>query len=320
MRWTIAGAAALLFAMTAPAWPQGKEKAITIGTGGQTGIYFFLGQSICALVNKGMAENNLKCTAPATSGSLANLNAVIAGEHTMGIAKSDLGYHAYKGMGRFQGLDFDKLRSVFSVHAEPFTVVARSGAGVRTFDDLKGKRVNVGSEGSGQRATMNALLGVKGWKPDDFVLVADLKPADQVAALCANQVDAIVYTAGNPNAAVEEATTKCGAVLVSVGDEDIEKLVSAYPYYAKISIPGGIYKGNDKDVATFGARAILVTSADVDEAIVYQVTKAVFDNFDHFKELHPTFAPLKPDEMMKANITVPLHPGAVRLFKEKGWL
>lgn len=314
MRLTIAGTAVLIFAMATPALPQEKEKAVTIGTGGQTGIYFLLGQSICALVNKGTAENNLKCTAPATSGSVANINAVTSGEQTLGIAKSDLEHQAYTGTGQFQGLNFDKLRSVFSVHAEPFTVVARSGAGVRTFDDLKGKRVNVG-----QRTAMDALLKVKDWKPEDFLLVSDLTPADQVAALCANKVDAIVYTVGNPNLAVEEATSKCGAVLVPVAGEDIDKVVGAYPYYAKFIIPGAMYKGTAKDVQTFGARAMVVTSADADEAVIYQVVKAVFDNIDHFKELHPAFAPLEPDEMMKANLSAPLHPGAERYFKEKGW-
>lgn len=318
MRLTIAAAAALIFAMAAPALPQ--EKTIVIGTGGQTGIYFALGQSICALVNKETAENKLKCSAPATAGSVANINAVMAGEATMGIAKSEWEYHAYKGAAKFTGVKSDKLRSVFSVHAEPFAVVARAGAGIRTFDDLKGKRVSVGGEGSGQRAALEALLEVKGWKLDDFSLVSELKPADQAAALCEDKVDAVIYTVGNPNRSIGEATDKCNAVIVPIAGPEVDKLVSDHPYYAKFAIPGRLYKGADEDVPTFGVRAVLVTSADVDEKTVYQVVKAVFDNFDHFKEFHPAFLELTPEDMAKANLCAPLHPGAERYFKEKGWL
>jgi uncharacterized protein len=318
MRLTIAGAAALVFAMAGAAWP--GEKPITIGTGGQAGIYFFLGQSICALVNKGSDENNLKCTAPATGGSVPNLNAVMTGNETMGIAKSDLEYQAYTGTGKFQGLKFDKLRSVFSVHPEPLTVVVRAGSGVKRFDDLKGKRISVGAEGSSQRAALDALLGVKGWTLGDFALASELKPAEQAAALCENKVDAIVYAVGNPNGSIEEAANKCGAILVPIDTADIEKLIARYPYYTKFAIPGGMYKGTPNDVESFGVRAVLVTSADVDEALVYQVVKAVFDNFDHFKELHPAFAALMPQQMVKSDLSAPLHPGAERYFKEKGWL
>ncbi|MBV2361599.1 TAXI family TRAP transporter solute-binding subunit [Thalassococcus sp. CAU 1522] len=308
--------AALLAGHTATA----QEKFITIGTGGQTGVYFVVGQSICRLVNRGTAEHNLKCTAPSTGGSIANINAIKAGDMDMGVAQSDWQFHAYNGSSQFEGDKFDKLRAVFSVHGEPFTVVARADSGVSTFDDLFGKRVNVGNPGSGQRATMDVVLEAMGKSSDDFALASELKPAEQSAALGDNKVDAIIYTVGHPNGSIQEATSTVDAKLVSVTGEAIDKLVADNPYYAKAVIPGGLYKGNDADVETFGVKATFVTSADVDDEVVYTVVKAVFDNFDRFKGLHPAFANLKEEEMIADGLSAPLHPGAEKYYKERGWI
>jgi len=312
----IAGAAALALAMTAPA--AAEEKFITIGTGGQTGVYYVVGQSICALVNRGTAEHNIKCTAPSTGGSIANINALKAGDQTMGVAQSDWQHYAYAGDPKFEGGKFDKLRSVFSVHAEPFTVVARADSGIKSFDDLKGKRVNVGNPGSGQRGTMEILMAAKGWTMGDFSLASELKPTEQASALCDNKVDAIIYTVGHPNGSIQEATTSCEATVIPVTGAEVDKLVGDNPFYAKATIPGGMYKGTDADVETFGVRATFVSSSDVPEEVVYEVVKAVFENFDRFKGLHPAFGTLVDKEMITLGNSAPLHPGAEKYFNEKG--
>ncbi|MGP6087961.1 TAXI family TRAP transporter solute-binding subunit [Antarctobacter jejuensis] len=297
-----------------------QERFITIGTGGQTGVYFVVGQSICRLVNRGTAEHNLKCTAPSTGGSIANINAIAAGDMDMGVAQSDWQFHAYNGTSQFADNKFDKLRAVFSVHGEPFTVVARADADISSFADLFGKRVNVGNPGSGQRATMDVVLQAMGKSSDDFALASELKPAEQSAALGDNKVDAIIYTVGHPNGSIQEATSTIDAKLVSVTGEAIDKLVADNPYYAKAVIPGGLYKGNDEDVETFGVKATFVTSSDVPDDVVYTVVKAVFDNFDRFKGLHPAFATLKEEDMIAAGLSAPLHPGAEQYYKERGWI
>jgi hypothetical protein len=308
--------AALLTASGAVA----QERFITIGTGGQTGVYFVVGQSICRLVNRGSADHGLKCTAPSTGGSIANINAIKAGDMDMGVAQSDWQFHAYNGSSQFEGDKFDGLRAVFSVHGEPFTVVARADAGISNFDDLFGKRVNVGNPGSGQRATMDVVLGAMGKSDADFALASELKPAEQSAALGDNKVDAIIYTVGHPNGSIQEATSTVDAKLVPVTGEAIDKLVSDNPYYAKATIPGGLYKGNDEDTQTFGVKATFVTSADVADDVVYTVVKAVFDNFDRFKGLHPAFANLKEEDMIADGLSAPLHPGAEQYYKERGWI
>lgn len=313
----LAGAAAALIATPSFA---ADEKFITIGTGGQTGVYYVVGQSICKLVNRGTGKHGIKCTAPSTGGSIANINAIKAGDMAMGVAQSDWQHHALNGTSKFKGKKFDKLRAVFSVHGEPFTVVARKEAGIKDFAGLKGMRVNIGNPGSGQRGTMEVVLAAKGMSKGDFKLASELKSAEQSQALCDNKVDAIVFTVGHPNGSIQEATTSCEANLVPVTGEAIDKLVGDNAYYAKAVIPGGMYKGTDGDTDTFGVRATFVTSADVPDDVVYQVVKAVFENFNRFKGLHPAFAVLKPEEMIKAGLSAPLHPGAIKYYKEKGWM
>ena len=312
--------ALLSAAVLAGSMATAQERFITIGTGGQTGVYFVVGQSICRLVNRGTGDHGLKCTAPSTGGSIANINAIAAGDMDMGVAQSDWQYHAYNGTSEFEGNQVEDLRAVFSVHGEPFTVVARTDSGATDFDSLFGKRVNVGNPGSGQRGTMEVVLNAMGKSIDDFSLASELKSAEQSAALGDNKVDAIVFTAGHPNGSIQEATTTTDAKLIPVVGDAIDKLVADNPYYAKATIPGGMYKGNDADIETFGVKATFVTKATVPDDVVYTVVKAVFDNFDRFKGLHPAFATLKEEDMISAGLSAPLHPGAAQYYKERGWI
>jgi hypothetical protein len=292
---------------------------ITIGTGGVTGVYYPTGGAICRLVNKGRKQHGVRCSVESTGGSVYNLNTIRAGELDMGVAQSDWQYHAYHGTSKFeeQGANKD-LRAVFSVHAEPFTVVARADAGIKTFSDLKGKRVNIGNPGSGQRGTMEVLLEAMGWTKDDFALASELKAAEQSKALCDNKIDAMVYTVGHPAGSIKEATTSCDSVLVSVTGPIIDKLVSANDYYRKATIPGGMYRGNPDDVETFGVGATFVTSANVPTDTVYIVVKSVFENFDSFRKLHPAFNHLKKEQMVKDGLSAPVHEGAQKYYKEAG--
>ncbi len=297
----------------------GGQKFVTIGTGGVTGVYYPTGGAICRLVNKDRARHGVRCTVESTGGSVYNINAIRSGELDMGIVQSDWQYHALKGSSRFADAGpYKDLRAVFSVHPESFTVVARRDANVTTFTDLKGQRVNIGDPGSGQRATMAELLKIMGWTTRDFALASELKPAEQAQALCDNKVDAIVYVVGHPNGSIQEATTACDTVVVSVAGPAVDKLIAANPFYAKAVIPGGTYKGNARDVETFGVAATFVASTRADAETIYQVVRAVFDNLKEFKSLHPAFGHLDPRKMVKDGNSAPLHDGAARYFKEKG--
>ena len=319
MNMFIKTATAAILALSATA-VTAQEKFITIGTGGQTGVYYVVGQSICRLVNRGTGDHGLKCTAPSTGGSIANINAIKAGDMDMGVAQSDWQFHAYNGSSQFEGDQFEDLRAVFSVHGEPFNVVARADSGIETFTDLKGKRVNIGNPGSGQRATMDVVMDAMGWSVDDFALTSELKSAEQSAALGDNNVDAIIFTVGHPAGSIQEATTTVDAKVIPVDTPEIATLVEENPYYAWATVPGGMYKGNDEDVKTFGVKATFVTSASVGEDVVYEVVKAVFENFDRFKGLHPAFENLTEEEMISGGLSAPLHAGAEKYYKESGWI
>jgi uncharacterized protein len=298
-----------------------QKSFVTIGTGGVTGVYYPTGGSICRLVNKGKKKHGVRCTVESTGGSVYNINTIRAGELDMGVAQSDWQYHAYKGTSKFKDKGaFKGLRAIFSVHPEPFTVVARKDAGIKSIMDLKGKRVNIGNPGSGQRGTMEVLMKALGWNKSTFKLASELKASEQSKALCDNKIDAMVYTVGHPNGSIKEATTTCDTLLVNVTGAAVDKLVKENDFYRVATIPGGMYRGNDKDTKTFGVGATFVTSTKTPENVVYAVVKSVFENFDAFKKLHPAFAVLKKEEMIKDGLSAPLHKGAAKYYKEAGLL
>lgn len=296
---------------------ENEDRFITIGTGGVTGIYYPAGAAICRMVNRHRTAHGLRCSVEATGGSIYNVRAVKKGDLDIGVTQSDWQYHAYQGTNIFKKEGaFKDLRAVFSLHAEPFTVIARKDSGVKTFADLKGKRVNIGNPGSGSRATVEALLQRLGWTEQDFAIAAELKAAEQSQALCDNKLDAIIYVVGHPSGAIKEATTSCDSVVVEVDGPEVDALIAETPYYSAGLIPGGMYNGSREDVKTFGMRAVFVTSAQVDEDVVYEITKAVVGNLDNFKRLHIAFQMLEREEMATAGLAAPLHAGAARYFRE----
>ncbi len=297
------------------------NRYITIGTGGQTGVYYVVGQSVCRMVNRGSDEHNIRCNAPSTGGSVANVNGMKSGELDMGVVQSDVQYRAYHGEDNFADDGaWEDMRAVFTMHGEPLTVVARADSGIEHFSDFPDKRVNIGNPGSGQRNTMNVVMDAMGWDTDTFSLASQLDAAEQAAALSDNNIDAMVYVVGHPNGSIQEATTTIDARIIPVTGDEIDALVEEYPYYTQSVIPGGLYRGNDEDVETFGVAATFVSSTDVDEDVVYETVKAVFENFERFKRLHPAFENLNEEDMISDGLTAPLHAGAERYYRERGWI
>lgn len=298
-----------------------QQKFITIGTGGVTGVYYAAGGAICRLLNKDRKTHGIRCSVESTGGSVFNVNTIRAGELDLGMAQSDVQFFALKGEKGFKDTGaYGDLRAVFSVHPEPFTVVARKEANITSFEDFKGKRFNIGNPGSGTIVAVEELLSTLGWKKTDFSLASELKPDEHGPALCDNKIDGFFYGVGHPSANIQDPVTACGAKLVSLTGAAVDKLVAENPYYAKVSIPGGLYSGNPNPTPTYGVLATLVSSAKVPDDVIYQVVKAVFENFDEFKKLHPAFAALTEKEMIKNGLSAPLHNGAIRYYKEKGWM
>ncbi|WP_114964349.1 TAXI family TRAP transporter solute-binding subunit [Alkalilacustris brevis] len=296
-----------------------QQTFISIGTGGVTGVYYPAGGAICRLVNAGRSEHGIRCGVESTAGSVFNLNSIRAQELEFGVAQSDWQFHMYNGSSQFEADGaYEDLRAVFSLHPEPFTVVARADAGISSFEDLEGKRVNIGNPGSGQRGTMEVVMDAMGWDMSTFSVVSELQAGEQAQALCDNNIDAMVYTVGHPSGAIQEATTACDTVLVNVDNDVIRALVDDRDYYRMATIPGGMYRGTDADVTTFGVGATFVSAAWVDDDVVYELTKAIFEGLDTFKGLHPAFEILNAEEMVSDGLSAPLHAGAERYYREAG--
>ncbi|MEM8870525.1 MAG: TAXI family TRAP transporter solute-binding subunit [Pseudomonadota bacterium] len=310
----IAASLALGAAMPAAA----QQQFISIGTGGVTGVYYPTGGAICRLVNRDRKDHGIRCAVESTGGSVYNINTIKAGELEFGVAQSDWQFHAFNGTSKFEENPFPDIRAMFSVHPEPFTLLVRGDSDISGFDQIVGKRVNVGNPGSGQRATMEVVMEAFGIGMGDLALATEYKGSEMAKQICDGNIDAMIYTVGHPAAAIQEATTTCDVKLVDVVGEPIDKLVSENPYYRVATIPGGMYAGNDDETTTFGVGATFVTSADVSEDVAYTVAKAVMSNLEDFRGLHPAFANLDAAEMVSDGLSAPLHPGAEKAYKELG--
>ncbi len=294
-------------------------RLLRIGTADTDGVYYPAGGAICRAINVDRWEHGTRCVALPTKGSLYNLAALRAGEFDIALVQSDVQYQAYKGSGIFdKDGPYRELRSLFSLHAEPFTVVARRDGGIRSVEDLKGKRVGVGPPGSGSRATLDAVIDALGWTIDDFALAAEFPVADQARALCDEQIDAVIAVVGHPNRSIKEMVDMCDAMLIPVKGPAIDRLVAKAPYYWRTSIPGGLYPDNPEAVPTFGLGATVVAPARTDVKDVYAVVKAVFEHFDAFKQAHPAFVGLEKSRMIHDGLTAPLHEGAKRYYRQAG--
>ena len=309
------GAAGLLFATAQSAC--GADKLVSVGTGAINGVYYPLGGAICRLVNAGRKDHGHRCMVESTGGSVENINAVMSGDLDLGFAQSDAQYTAAKGLGPFKDRPQARLRALFSVYPELFTVVARQDAQVKRFEDLKGKRVHVGDPGSATRAIAEMVLNAYDIRPRELKLARDMKSTELAPAMCENRIDAFVIIAGHPNAYVQQATNSCDSSIVAVTGPAIDQLIEDHPFLGKASVPGGTYKGTDQPQASFGVFATVVASADLPEATAYLVSKAVFEHFDEFKRLHPALTHITRASMLEGN-AVPLHPGAIRYFRESG--
>ena len=305
--------------MVSPTPVVAKMTFVTIGTGGITGVYYPTGGAICRIVNKKRKVYGLRCTVESTGGSVFNVNAIMAGDLEFGVVQSDRQFQAMKGLAEWKDKGPQKdLRAVFTVHPESITLVAANDAGIKSINDLRGKRVNIGNPGSGQRQNSIDGLTNAGINYKKDLKAEGVKAAEAPGLLQDGRIDAFFYTVGHPSGAIKEATAGRRKVhFVSI--TKVDKLLKKYPYYAKAVIPIKLYPGatNTKDVQTFGVKATFVTSAKVPDRVVYAVTKEVFDNFESFKKLHPAYQVLTKQNMLEG-MSAPIHPGAMKYYKESG--
>jgi len=306
------GACAALSVVMAP-------KPVTIATAVPGGIYHPVGNAICRLYDLTENARTGACVAVTSDGSVTNVRQIRNGVSALGLTQSDVAYAAYRGEGPFATAGPDtELRTVMALLSESFTIVARADAGISNFQDLRGKRVGLGKSNAGYAITRDVVLGFYGWKISDFARALELGPAEQNETLCNNQVDAVILMAGHPSGLTQEATTECRAKLVRVSGPPIDRLIAAYPYYVASFIPGGMYPGSPHDVPTFGTRTLLVTSLRLPDETAYAIVKAVFENFEDFRRLHPALRVLKANDLVPDETVMPIHPGAMKYYREVG--
>jgi uncharacterized protein len=293
--------------------------SVSLATGIPGGVYHPVGNAICRLFNLDGRHQAMPCVAVSSDGSVANIRRIESGKSAFGLSQTDVAYAAFHGEGPFAAAGPDpKLRVVVALYPEAFTVVARADTGIHDFQDLRDKRVGIGTSGVGYNFTREVILGFYGSKTSHPERVLKFAPSLQNQALCSNKVDAIIFEAGHPNGLTQEATTECRGRLVQVAGPPIDRLLTTHPYYIAAIIPGGMYDGNPRDVATIGTRAVLVSSSNQPDELVYAMVKAIFDNFAVFRQLHPALSTLKIPEMVPSGSVIPIHSGALSYYRQVG--
>ncbi len=290
---------------------------ILFGGASITGVYYQVALQISSLMNKHQGDNYNYVGRP-TGGSVFNINAIERGAFDFGVAQSDRNYQAYHGEADWDGKPVTDLRSVFSMHPETVMLVTREDTGIKKVEDIKGKRINIGNPGSGQRYNAQDVLRIYGIDQEKDIRAEGLQQHEASRALVDRKIDAFFYTVGNPSATVEEPATSVDIRMIPLNHDKIKEMVAENPYYIMTKIPAGTYKGVDYDVETYAVTATVITNINVDEDVVYDMTKTVFENLDQLRASHAAFKHLNPEEMLQG-LSAPFHPGAMRYYKEKGW-
>ena len=307
----------------AMALPASAAKFVTIGTGGVTGVYYPTGGAICRMANKMKNETGIRCSVESTGGSVYNVNTINAGELDFAIAQSDVVYQAYHGEGKFKGKPIKKLRTLMTIYPELLTLVVRKDSGIKTLHDINGKRINIGNPGSGQRNTVEILFKESPALSFDKLKAAqELRAAESPTALKDNLIDGYFYVVGHPSANIKDAANSVDIDLIPIDEKScptVKTLLKKYPFYGKGVIPAGMYKGVDHETPSYGVKATLVTSADMDDKAVTTIMKAILDNFDEFKKLHPAYKAITKESLVEG-LGAPMHPAAEAYFKKIGVL
>ncbi|CZE48633.1 TAXI family TRAP transporter solute-binding subunit [Campylobacter geochelonis] len=291
------------------------KEFVSIGTGGMTGTYYPVGGAICRLANK---NPDIRCSVESTGGSIYNVNNVLKDELSFGFVQSDVVYDKYNGVGKFKDKGDKNLRAVMSIYPELLAFVVSKSSNIKSYTDVKGKNINVGNPGSGNEFTALIVFDEYGIDVDKElshrgVLTAQESPM----ALKDKKIDGYFYMVGHPTANITDASNSLPIDLISVGEKEADAIIAKYPYYAKGTIPSGLYEGIDHDTLTVGVKAVLVTSKNQSDEAVMAVVNSVLENFQEYQNLHPALK-LVTKESLLEGLSAPLHPAAQAAFEKAG--
>lgn len=307
----------LIFAVALSACGGGEQantKFFNITTGGTGGTYYPVGGAIAMLLTDNLED--LTVTAQAGNASVANCNLIAEHETESALVQNNVAFWAYNGIGTFEGQKIENLRGIASLYPEAIQIIALKDSNINSIEDLKGKKVSVGEQGSGVDFDVRNILAAHDMTYDDFD-VDYLSFSESAQKLKDKQIDAAFVTAGYPTSSVMDVALSREIVLVPISEEKIEKMIETSPYYAKTVIPGGTYQGVDEDTVTATTMAMWVVDADADEELVYQMTKTMWENRTVLEEAHEKGKDITLETGLDG-MGIPLHPGAERYYTEAG--
>jgi len=282
---------------------------LSILTGGTQGTYYALGGTFADLIS---TETGIKTTAEVSQASAANMTAMQSGEGEIAFVQTDIAYYATEGLLMFEGKKIDTISALGALYPETVQLVTLADSGIKSFEDLKGKKVSVGAPGSGTYANAEQLLEIHGLSIEDDIEAQNLDFGESTEGIQSGQIDAAFITAGYPTAAVEALNATNKVSIIPVSADKAEALIKKYPYYAVDVIPAGTY-GLEAEVPTVSVLAMIAVKKDLPEDLVYEMTKAIYDNTEKISHAKGTF--IKAETGLNG-INIEVHPGAQKYFDE----
>lgn len=294
-----------------------KYSHLLLGTGSVSGVYFPIGGVICRLLNRHKSLHSIRCSLESTGGSIYNLRELRKGSFDLVFAQSDWQYHAYNGSSTFRDVGpNEQLRSVFALEADPIALIVKQDSDINSFDDLENRIVSFGYTRSLQHRIINDYLEIKGWDEKKFRSIWRMSDPKQVAAICSGKVESILLLTSSLDEILRDLDDECRLKFVPIAGPEVAKLIKEKSYYRTGVIQKGLYLDSEKDIESFGLGASFVALESTSPKAIYHVVKEIVENFKDFQSLHPSLRTLSKKELPKAGLTAPLHPGALRYYKE----
>ncbi len=296
-----------------------EKQFVTVVTGSTGGTYYPVGTIFSTLWNEKLGADGIVASVQSSGGSVENLNMLKNGEAQMGIAMANLTLFAYEGSGKFEGNQFEDVRFVTALWPDVTQFVVTEDSGINSVSDLKGKSFNVGGAGSGTEYSSKVILEAVAGISFDDITAEHLGYFEASSAMQNAQIDGMNAEGGIPLSAVSEvAASKTAVKLLEFTDEEYAKIKNVAPYYGQFVVPANLYAGIDKDVQTVGIKSTLITSAEMDEEVVYNLVKEIYENHEAIKGDHKALEVVTLEEALNGLPPVPLHKGAIRYYEEKG--
>jgi hypothetical protein len=287
---------------------------INIATGSLAGTYYPLGAALAQVFNDNI--EGVSAQAESTGASLANITLLMDGEVELALIQNDIAYYAFNGVEMYADSGAkDKIRGVAVWYPEIIQIVANADAGISSIEDLRGKKVAVGAPGSGTEANARQILAAHGITYEDLEKADYLTFTEAAENLKDGHIDAAFQTAGIPTAVIMDIATSKDIIIVPFDETKMTAFLAEYPFYTRVVIPAGTYPKQTAPVVTVAVMAMLATHEGVDEDLVYDMVKAMFENLDTIADAHARGADLKLETAL-SGMPIELHPGAARYYNE----